>query len=116
MTIGGVDVFYYGWRDVDGTAHVRVCHGHAKRLPARRDLFSHSHGYEWGYAGSGPAQLALAILAHALRDDERALRLHQQFKFRAINGLARSSWMLTRDEVLSDVAAIEREYAAREVS
>lgn len=36
-------------------------------LPLRLDLFNHSpDGFEWGYGGSGPAQLALAILADFL--------------------------------------------------
>ena len=33
-------------------------------LNPRLDLWNHSPtGFEWGYGGSGPAQLALAILA-----------------------------------------------------
>src|SRR4051812_39332411 len=41
-------------------------------------------GFEWGYAGSGPAQLALAILLDYCREnklsDETAERYHQHFK------------------------------------
>lgn len=38
-------------------------------LPMRNDLRNHSPtGAEWGYGGSGPAQLALAILSDALGD------------------------------------------------
>lgn len=33
-------------------------------LPPRNDLVDHSpDGFSWGYAGSGPSQLALALLA-----------------------------------------------------
>lgn len=47
------------WID-DGPGHV----GHRPELPLRLDLYDHSPtGFEWGYSGSGPAQLALAILA-----------------------------------------------------
>lgn len=47
----------------------------------RLDLRNHSpDGFAWGYAGPGPAQLALAILCDALGDDERATRLYQRFK------------------------------------
>lgn len=35
-------------------------------LALRQDLLNHSAGFEWGYGGSGPAQLALAILADFL--------------------------------------------------
>jgi hypothetical protein len=39
-------------------------------LNLRLDLRNHSpSGFEWGYGGSGPAQLALALLADCLGDD-----------------------------------------------
>jgi len=49
--------------------YVGIREGHAvtvtvdgRRLNPRRDLWNHSpSGFEWGYGGSGPAQLALAI-------------------------------------------------------
>lgn len=54
-------------------------------LNPRLDLRNHSPtGFAWGYCGSGPAQLSLAILCHALKDDDRALRLYQTFKERVI--------------------------------
>ncbi len=45
----------------------------------RLDLYNHSPtGFEWGYWGSGPAQLALAMLADCLASDEQAL-LYQRY-------------------------------------
>jgi Family of unknown function (DUF6166) len=45
------------------------------------ELRNHSPtGFEWGYGGSGPAQLALAILADHLDDDRAALNLYQRFQ------------------------------------
>lgn len=55
-----------------------------KRLsPARsQKVWNHSpDGFAWGYGGSGPAQLALALLLEAGLDDKTASRLHQDFKF-----------------------------------
>lgn len=55
-----------------------------RRLDPARSLalFPHSpDGFAWGYGGSGPAQLALALLLEAGVDDETAVRLHQDFKF-----------------------------------
>jgi hypothetical protein len=102
---------YEGTRSVDGRALVRVIQpGHkARKLSPRFDLFNHSpSGFEWGYGGSGPAQLALAILADALGDDERAVRLHQQFKFAVIARLATDlSWSLSINAVLDFVARTE---------
>ena len=37
-------------------------------------------GFQWGYGGSGPAQLALALLLDATGDARKALRYYQQFK------------------------------------
>lgn len=37
-------------------------------LPIRHDLLNKSQEFAWGYGGSGPAQTALAILAHACGD------------------------------------------------
>src|SRR5215472_17163011 len=105
------ETYYCGWRDPGGTAYVRCGDGVTKgrRLRMRTDLDNHSPtGFEWGYGGSGPAQLALAILADALQDDKRAVRLHQQFKFKVIASLPRDAmWKLTRQQVLDHVAQIE---------
>ena len=44
-------------------------------------VINHSpDGFAWGYEGSGPAQLALAILLAAGVKKARAVALHQQFK------------------------------------
>lgn len=37
-------------------------------------------GFNWGYAGSGPAQLALALLLHLSKDNFFALKYYQAFK------------------------------------
>jgi Family of unknown function (DUF6166) len=64
-----------------------------RRLPLRRDLINYTAtGFEWGYEGSGPAQLALAILADFLHDDERAVLLHQAFMRDIIGHLCAESW------------------------
>jgi hypothetical protein len=70
-----------------------------KRLKPRWDLCNHSpSGLEWGYPGSGPAQLALAILADHC-GDEQALRFHQRFKWAVIVGLPKRGWKLTSREI-----------------
>lgn len=44
-------------------------------------VMNHSpDGFAWGYAGSGPAQLALAVLLAAGVDPRHAPFLHQRFK------------------------------------
>jgi hypothetical protein len=103
---------YQGTTSDDMDWAVHIIDGEARtELPWRLDLANHSPtGLAWGYGGSGPAQCALALLAHALGDDERAMRLYQRFKFRVVAALPRTKgWALTRDEILEHVAAIEAE-------
>ena len=71
-----------------------------KPLNPRFDLSNHSPtGFEWGYAGSGPAQLALAILADHCKDDAKALNFHQRFKWALIAELPYKEWILTSDDI-----------------
>jgi hypothetical protein len=70
------------------------------RLNPRLDLRSHSPAeFEWGYGGSGPAQLALAILADHLGDDKEALNLYQRFKWVVIAELPKHQWTLTSRDI-----------------
>ena len=69
-------------------------------LNPRLDLWNHSPtGFEWAYAGSGPAQLALAILADHFGNDEQALNFYQRFKWAVIAELPRKGWTLTSRDV-----------------
>ena len=72
---------FYRGNPADGRFVVTVVEddGRIRSLDPRRDLRNHSPtGYAWGYSGSGPAQLALAILCDALGDDESTLTPAQQ--------------------------------------
>jgi hypothetical protein len=83
-------------------------------LNLRLDLHNHSPtGPEWGYAGSGPAQLALALLADALGDDDKAQDCYQQFKFKVVGRLPHDRWELTEDDIRQAVARIHTEHAGR---
>lgn len=69
-------------------------------LDLRLDLRNHSPtGFEWGYPGSGAAQLALAILADHLGNDEVALNLYQRFKWAVIVELPKRRWFLTSRDI-----------------
>ena len=83
-------------------------------LPLRLDLRNHSPtGPEWGYGGSGPAQLALALLADALGDDEKAQRHYQEFKFRVVGRLPQDRWELSEEDIRQTVARLETERARK---
>jgi hypothetical protein len=63
-------------------------------------------GFQWGYGGSGPAQLALGILAHYFATmhpqpvaDRMALGAYQQFKFRALAGITADTFALAAEHI-----------------
>ncbi len=77
-------------------------------LDPRLDLRSHSPtGFEWGYAGSGPAQLALALAADVLRDDDRALLVYQRLKFELVGAFAEEGWALTEAQLWGTILTLE---------
>jgi uncharacterized protein (DUF2249 family) len=71
-----------------------------KPLDPRLDLANKSpSGFEWGYLGSGPAQLALAILADHLEDDRKAQSLFQRFKEHVIAPIQDDAWSIDSSEI-----------------
>jgi len=51
-------------------------------LPPRNDIRNHSpDGFEWGYGGSGPAQLSLALLCDCFESVILGEALYQRFKW-----------------------------------
>jgi len=84
-------------------ADVRV---NDRPLNPRLDLWNHSPtGFEWGYGGSGPAQLALALLAEHLGNDDQAVALHQNFKFKVVATLPHDGWTLSSEQIQTALAA-----------
>jgi hypothetical protein len=79
----------------------------SRALPLHLELRCHSPtGFAWGYGGSGPAQLALAILMDATGEQELVLRHYQDFKARFVAGWS-ESWRITQTEIHSFIAARE---------
>ena len=63
-----------------------------------QNLRNHSpNGFAWGFSGSGPSQLALALLLH-FSNPETALRLYQEFKTAFIADLP-DDFFLKKDKV-----------------
>lgn len=89
-----------------------------QRLPITPSLKIRSHspsGFNWGYGGSGPAQLALAILLDYFGDRVKAQRLYQSFKFRTVASWPQDKgWKITGAEIEEICAQIERDHAAQE--
>lgn len=80
-------------------------------LDMRLDLRNHSpSGFSWGFLGSGPSQLSLALLIDVLEDENRALELYQSFKAKVIARLhIEKEWQLTHAQILAAVEEIEAE-------
>jgi len=79
--------------DDDGTGRINY-----QELPLRLDLINKSPtGFSWGYNGSGPAQLALALLADATGDEE-ALEMYQSFKSYFVAVLP-AEWYAPEEEI-----------------
>jgi hypothetical protein len=109
---------YQGERPAEGLSTVTV---DGRPLRRRHDLRNHSISLEWGYEGSGPAQLALALMAdhldHHPEDlpaarqiarieesdsagsaEQLALRVYQDFKRHTVGHLP-AKWTLTSAEI-----------------
>ncbi len=88
---------YHGWRDYDGNTHVLAPEGND--LPLYLDEKNHSPtGFEWGCGGSGPAQLAYAILRHRKANPSKAELFYQEFKREFVANWG-DSWALPVSEL-----------------
>ena len=93
---------YRGGRSLEG-AVVTV---DGLRLDPRYDLKRLSAtGFEWTYEGAGPAQLALALLADHLGDDDAALAQYEAF-MRAVVAELDNSWELTSADIDAALAEL----------
>lgn len=101
---------YTGTRTEDGCAVVVSDAGGDRPLDPRFDLRNHSPtGFEWGYGGSGPAQLALALAADVLGDDDAAQEVYQRLKFRVVGRLPEGGWTLTEPELVEVIRSLARQ-------
>lgn len=62
-------------------------------------------GFEWTYAGDGPRQLALALLADHLQDPTRAQMLAKPFMHAVVAELD-NAWQLTGADIDAALAAL----------
>lgn len=97
---------YFGYRDKNDTCCPTKVFwgdddGKARPLSLKASLKIHNHspdGFNWGYRGSGPAQLALAILYHFTKSREIALRWYYDFKVAFVSGWG-NTWSIRGEEI-----------------
>ena len=99
-----VDVVYVGYRR-QGRTIVEKQPDQERLTPERSlELANHSpSGFSWGYSGSGPAQLALALLLDYTDDKEVALAEYMTVKTEVVSQLECTEpdgcWRLTGHEI-----------------
>jgi hypothetical protein len=89
---------YSAVREVNGPVRASVAFqdGHEEALP---HLVRHSPtGFEMGYAGSGPADLARSVIGHFLEDQDPSPRIYQRFKFAFVTP-AEGGFVVTANEL-----------------
>ena len=72
--------------------------GTTKPLAVRNELVRHSTELSWGYFGSGPAQLAFALLMDVVNVPVDAGRLYRAFRDEIISALD-DEWTLTERDI-----------------
>jgi hypothetical protein len=102
---------YHGTRTENGCSVTVEEDSEFTGLDLRLDLRKHSAEFEWGYGGSGPAQMALALAADVLGDDDKAQDVYQKLKFKVVGGLPHEGWRLTEDRLRAAIEAIEQQQA-----
>ena len=84
---------YTGTRPPEGSVEVTV-----GGLPLPHRVRHSPDGFEWGYGGSGPADLALSILWDFLGEEPPA-SMCRAFKFDHVSTWPREGWSMTQTEV-----------------
>ena len=99
---------YRGGRSLDGAVATVAEGDQTRRLDPRYDLKRLSAtGFEWTYEGAGPAQLALALLADHLGNDDEALALYERF-MRAVVAELDNSWELSSADIDAALAELRK--------
>ena len=93
---------YRGDRTIDGIM-VTV---DGEPLDERYDIHQFTAlGFEWTYLGDSPQQLALAMLAHHLGDDQKALEFSEAFMRKVVADLD-NEWEITSSDIDTTLALI----------
>lgn len=111
--------YYLGQRDENGIPKVSVVEDGVAR-PLKHINVHSPDGFEWGYAGSGPADLALAICADVLGERwettsiteslviaARSVTVYEKVKEKIVVGFPHALWSVTEEQVKAIILEIE---------
>jgi hypothetical protein len=77
-------------------------------LVPRHDLVDQAPGLDWKPNSRELSQLSIALCAHVLKDDRRAIKVYQRFKLRKLAELrAGEPWSLMADDILAEIVDLE---------
>ena len=94
---------YIGDRTIDGI----IVTVNDQPLDQRLDLKTFSvNGFEWSYEGDASCQLALAMLADHLNDDQKALQLCEAFMQAVVANFA-NTWEMSSADIDAALEIIE---------
>jgi hypothetical protein len=116
-----VDVVYVGYRRRGRAIVEKQPDQEQLTFDRSLELVDHSpSGFEWGYGGSGPAQLALALLLDYTDGEEVALAEYMAFKTEVVSQLECTEpdgcWRLTGREIDAALREIVGEPVAPSVN
>jgi hypothetical protein len=101
----------------NGEVHGVDVRVNGRTLDPRPSLKVRQHsptGFEWGYAGSGPAQLTLALMLHATGDVDLSERCYQWVKWHTAATWSGDEWAVTAAALFDLVERWRAECAARD--
>ncbi|MCK9542649.1 MAG: DUF6166 domain-containing protein, partial [Novosphingobium sp.] len=90
------------YKEDPATGFIYEVYKNGKPLPLKPSLELANHsptGFSWGYMGSGPSQLALAILLDYSNNPSWAKYYYQRFKEDIISNLHGKSWEFTNNDI-----------------
>jgi len=95
---------YKGDRTIDGV----IVTVNDEPLPQHLDVKQLTDdGFEWSFEGPASAQLALAILADHLGDNEKALHLYEPFMQEVVANFS-NEWVLTSADIDEAIDALSQ--------
>jgi len=99
---------------ISGTDAVVMVNG--APLDLALDVQNHSpSGFSWGYGGSGPAQLALALLVEIYGRDAPEVRYYQDFKWRIVAAMPQEKpWWMSEEGIRGTMKALINEVETKQ--
>lgn len=99
MTTPGRKVSSYVARRLGTTVVVSVIFDDGFSMPLRHLVYHSPTGFEFGYGGSGPADLARSICGHFTENSRPDPRFYQTVKDRLLAGAGGESVVITVDQL-----------------